>query len=118
MLYLHKFTFLLNYFIINFMLLSSITGKLISTVYKLKLVYFVLPSGPSSLSVNFTNELIELSLCLLWFNRCNSFIRILEERYSNVILVSATKGRRDITVTSVGTGTEKFNIVSNDHGRT
>ena len=62
MLYLHKFTFLLNYFIINFMLLSSITGKLISTVYKLKLAYFVLPSGPSSSSVNFTNELIELSL--------------------------------------------------------
>ena len=96
MLYLHKFTFLLNYFIINFMLLSSITGKLISTVYKLKLVYFVLPSGPSSLSVNFTNELIELSLCLLWFNRCNSFIRILEECYSRDLLSLQLKGEETL----------------------
>ena len=39
--------------------------------------------------------------------------------YSCVIIVSATRRRRDIKIPlSVGTRSEKFNIVSNDHGRT
>ena len=34
------------------------------------------------------------------------------------IIVSATRRRRDIKILSVDPGSKKFNIVSNDHGRT
>ena len=39
---------------------------------------------------------------------------------SKLIIVSPTRRRRDIieTVVSVGPGLERFNVVSNDHGRT
>ena len=43
-----------------------------------------------------------------------------DEIYVSVVIVSATRRIRDIknTVLSVGAHAEKFNIVSNDHGRT